>query len=94
MILEDSKFLLLYFTKTNFMLKLHNIIYNNNDIYSKREFIAVAIKSNDSNIYYANKFGTVYVVELNGINEGKVSPFKTIELLFYYDSLIITSLVR
>uniref|UniRef100_A0A0D3C794 Uncharacterized protein n=1 Tax=Brassica oleracea var. oleracea TaxID=109376 RepID=A0A0D3C794_BRAOL len=39
---------------------------------SEKRVSAVAISGNDSHVCYADKFGVVWVVELDGISEGKV----------------------
>ncbi|KAF8111776.1 hypothetical protein N665_0073s0125 [Sinapis alba] len=63
-----------------------------NTICSEKRVSAVAISGNDSHVCYADKFGVVWVVELDGINEGKVLPSKNgAPLLSHYCS-IITSL--
>ncbi|XP_010481572.1 PREDICTED: tRNA (guanine-N(7)-)-methyltransferase non-catalytic subunit wdr4 [Camelina sativa] len=63
-----------------------------NTICSEKRVTAVAISSDDSHVCYADKFGVVWVVELDGILEGKVSPSKKgAQLLSHYCS-IITSL--
>ncbi|WZZ23395.1 hypothetical protein YC2023_006796 [Brassica napus] len=50
---------------------------------SKRVALAIAIRSNDSHVCYADTRGDVWVVELDGIDECKVSPSnKTARLLF------------
>ncbi|ESQ36616.1 hypothetical protein EUTSA_v10007706mg [Eutrema salsugineum] len=59
---------------------------------SEKRVSAVAISSDDSHVCYADKFGVVWVVELDGINEGEVLPSKKgAPLLSHYCS-IITSL--
>ena len=85
--------MLLCFSKTN--LNCINLIYNFNiDRSSEKRVTAVAISSDDSYVCYADKFGVVWVVNLDGINEGKVLPSKKgVQLLCHYCS-IITSLVR
>ncbi|CAH8283657.1 unnamed protein product [Eruca vesicaria subsp. sativa] len=62
-------------------------------ICSEKRVTAVAISSDDSYVCYADKFGVVWVVELDGINEAKVLPNKKkgVQLLCHYCS-IITSL--
>ncbi|KAF3494020.1 hypothetical protein DY000_02051784 [Brassica cretica] len=63
-----------------------------NTISSEKRVTAVAISSDDSYVCYADKFGVVWVVNLDGINEGKVLPSKKgVQLLCHYCS-IITSL--
>ncbi|KAG5391265.1 hypothetical protein IGI04_032806 [Brassica rapa subsp. trilocularis] len=63
-----------------------------NTISSEKRVTAVAISSDDSYVCYADKFGVVWVVDLDGINEGKVLPSKKgVQLLCHYCS-IITSL--
>lgn len=71
------------------------ILYNhNNGRCSEKRVSAVAISSDDSHVCYADKFGVVWVVELDGIDEGKILPSKKgVPLLSHYCS-IITSLVR
>lgn len=69
------------------------ILYNDGRCSEKR-VTAVAISSDDSYVCYADKFGVVWVVELDGINEGKLLPAKKgASLLSHYCS-IITRLVR
>ncbi|KAJ4914753.1 Transducin/WD40 repeat-like superfamily protein [Raphanus sativus] len=64
-----------------------------NTISSEKRVSAVAISGNDSHVCYADKFGVVWVVELDGISEGhQVLPSKKgAPLLSHYCS-IITSL--
>ncbi|KAJ0245211.1 hypothetical protein HA466_0186820 [Hirschfeldia incana] len=63
-----------------------------NTICSEKRVSAIAISGNDSHVCYADKFGVVWVVELDGISEGKVVPSKKgAPLLSHYCS-IITSL--
>ncbi|CAH2039052.1 unnamed protein product [Thlaspi arvense] len=63
-----------------------------NTVCSEKRVSAVAISSDDSHVCYADKFGVVWVVELDGINEGQVLPAKKgASLLSHYCS-IITSL--
>ncbi|EOA40502.1 hypothetical protein CARUB_v10009228mg [Capsella rubella] len=63
-----------------------------NTICSEKRVSAVAISRDDSYVCYADKFGVVWVVELDGIMEGKVLPSKKgAQLLSHYCS-IITSL--
>ncbi|XP_010522743.1 PREDICTED: tRNA (guanine-N(7)-)-methyltransferase non-catalytic subunit wdr4 [Tarenaya hassleriana] len=59
---------------------------------SEKRVTAVAISNDGLHVCYADKFGVVWVVELDGINEGKVLPSKkTAPMLSHYCS-IITSL--
>lgn len=70
------------------------LYYNVNGRCSEKRVSAVAISSDDLHICYADKFGVVWVVELDGINEGEVvASKKGASLLSHYCS-IITSLVR
>ena len=63
------------------------ILYNNNNgRCSEKRVTAVAISHDDSYVCYADKFGVVWVVELDGIHK------KGVPLLSHYCS-IITSLV-
>ncbi|KAF8111562.1 hypothetical protein N665_0074s0090 [Sinapis alba] len=63
-----------------------------NTICSEKRVTAIAISHDDSYVCYADKFGVVWVVELDGINEGNVLPSKKgVALLSHYCS-IITSL--
>uniref|UniRef100_A0A1J3FI06 tRNA (guanine-N(7)-)-methyltransferase non-catalytic subunit n=1 Tax=Noccaea caerulescens TaxID=107243 RepID=A0A1J3FI06_NOCCA len=60
-----------------------------NTVCSEKRVTAVAISSDDSYVCYADKFGVVWVVELDGINEGKVLPAKKgASLLSHYCSII------
>lgn len=95
MFLEVSKHLLC-FSNTDFILISSCIIlYNDiNGRCSEKRVSAVAVSSDDSHVCYADKFGVVWVVELDGINEGEIVPSKKgAPLLSHYCS-IITSLVR
>ncbi|KFK42671.1 hypothetical protein AALP_AA1G024800 [Arabis alpina] len=60
-----------------------------NTICSEKRVSAVAISSDDLHVCYADKFGVVWVVELDGINEGKVvASKKGASLLSHYCSII------
>ncbi|KAF3589822.1 hypothetical protein F2Q69_00025706, partial [Brassica cretica] len=77
-----------------YFLVIFVILYNNdiNGRSSEKRVSSVAISGNDSHVCYADKFGVVWVVELEGINEGNVLPSKKgAPLLSHYCS-IITSL--
>ncbi|KAG7591022.1 WD40 repeat [Arabidopsis thaliana x Arabidopsis arenosa] len=63
-----------------------------NTVCSEKRVSAVAISSDDSHVCYADKFGVVWVVELDGINEGKTLPSKKGALLLSHYCSIITSL--
>ncbi|CAH8383881.1 unnamed protein product [Eruca vesicaria subsp. sativa] len=54
--------------------------------------LAIAIRSNDSHVCYADTRGDVWVVELDGIDECKVSPCNKTARLLFRSSSIITSL--
>ncbi|KAJ0236216.1 hypothetical protein HA466_0261980 [Hirschfeldia incana] len=61
-------------------------------ISSEKRVTAVAISSDDSYVCYADKFGVVWVVDLDGINEGQILPSKKGVPLFCHYCSIITSL--
>ncbi|KAJ4867880.1 Transducin/WD40 repeat-like superfamily protein [Raphanus sativus] len=61
-------------------------------ISSEKRVTAVAICSDDSYVCYADKFGVVWVVQLDGINEGQILPSKKGVPLFGHYCSIITSL--
>ncbi|CAN8311075.1 unnamed protein product [Cochlearia groenlandica] len=63
-----------------------------NTVCSEKRVSAVAISSDDSHVCYADKFGVVWVVELDGINEGKIVPSKKAAPLLSHYCSIITSL--
>lgn len=60
---------------------------------SKRVALAIAIRSNDSHVCYADTRGDVWVVELDGIDECKVSPSNKTARLLFRSSSIVTKLV-
>ncbi|CAN6917358.1 unnamed protein product [Brassica oleracea] len=54
--------------------------------------LAIAIRSNDSHVCYADTRGDVWVVELDGIDECKVSPSNKTARLLFRSSSIVTKL--
>ncbi|KAF8044844.1 hypothetical protein N665_6387s0002 [Sinapis alba] len=63
-----------------------------NTISSEKRVSAVTISRDDSYVCYADKFGVVWVVDLDGINKGKILPSKKGLPLFCHYCSIITSL--